>query len=355
LQSTVKAYGKILVFGAYAILEPGNIGLVVNIDKGTTTTVKETQTGRMVVDLDDFEISIYTKVGEKLKLRKPEDTVFVKNAIEYSFRYLQHKNIKISDIHVINFNDPEFYSKKKLKTGLGSSATCTVSTVASVLNMHGINNKDAVYKIAQYSHYISQGNVGSGFDISAACFGSHFFNSGKINMPEDFIKYLNSEDNIEKESFNWPHMLMPILVFTGKSASTPELVKKVLEFKNNNQVEYSRFMKNYNEINLDLKNAFDQMDPDNIKAHLEKSWSLRKHLGALANAPIEDDKITRLITEMKFNGAFTAGLLGAGGGDSIMAICLSEEDKLNLSNFLRKKHLQVIDNVELVNMPYDIN
>lgn len=75
------------------------------------------------------------------------------------------------------------------KTGLGSSAAMTTSVVAALLHYLGVvnlpfsakslpegntNNSDLdlVHVMAQSAHCIAQGKIGSGFDVSAAVYGS---------------------------------------------------------------------------------------------------------------------------------------------------------------------------------------
>ncbi|MBN2368399.1 hypothetical protein JXC34_05255 [Candidatus Woesearchaeota archaeon] len=354
MQSAAKAYGKLLVFGAYSILEPGNIGLVVNIDKGTTTSLQETHEGRIVIDLENFEIDVYGVLEDgRLKLKQnPEIITFVKNSVEYSFRYLNKKGVKLRDIRLISYNDPEM-QLKNIKTGFGSSATSTVSAVAAVLSLHDVDDRDAVYKISRYAHYKSQGDLGSGFDISSSCYGSHFFMSEDLKF-DDFDRFMSEDISLLKQSFDWPYFLHPVLVFTGQSASTTELVRKVLEFRNHHPEKYASYMKEYNENNIALRIAFEEHHKEKIKILLEKSWHYRKLLGEMAKAPVEPDKYTRLMNEMKEHGAFTAGLVGAGGGDSILALCTTEPEKKKFMDFLNRKKLTVLDNVNIVNKGYEI-
>lgn len=70
------------------------------------------------------------------------------------------------------------------KTGLGSSAAMTTAVVAALLHYLGIVNLsssidqqhdgdlDMVHMIAQSAHCITQGKIGSGFDVSSAVYGS---------------------------------------------------------------------------------------------------------------------------------------------------------------------------------------
>jgi phosphomevalonate kinase len=69
------------------------------------------------------------------------------------------------------------------KTGLGSSAALITSLVSSLLLHFSVisredftegtsGGKNMAHNIAQFVHCLAQGKVGSGFDVSAAVFGS---------------------------------------------------------------------------------------------------------------------------------------------------------------------------------------
>lgn len=66
------------------------------------------------------------------------------------------------------------------KTGLGSSAAM-VTSLSSALLLHLVpslsstrtDTKRLLHNLAQYVHSLAQGKVGSGFDVSAAVWGSH--------------------------------------------------------------------------------------------------------------------------------------------------------------------------------------
>ncbi|MEM2131375.1 MAG: hypothetical protein QXR96_02545 [Candidatus Woesearchaeota archaeon] len=349
----VKSYGKILIFGAYSILERGNLGYVATIDKGNITEVKETDSGKIVIDLKNFQISINGIYKNNFfQLEKENDSlVYIKNAINYSFQYLSFKKIKIKNIILTSVNEPEFNIKNQ-KTGLGSSSCSVVSAVSAILALHDITDRNIVFKISRYAHFKAQNNLGSGYDIAASCFGSHFFISDTLNSNMDFFQYLKKEDNYIKKEFEFPYLLQPILILLKRQVSTKEFIKKVFNFKEKNPKKYESFIFEYNQINNKIKDAFEYNDLKKIKDLLEESWKKRKELGIMAKIDIEKDNETKLINNLKKNGAFTAGIIGA-GGDSILALCLSKYDKDKLCNYLDEYSIDFI-NLNFENKGYEI-
>jgi phosphomevalonate kinase len=112
---------------------------------------------------------------------------------------------------------------KILKTGLGSSAALVTSLVAALCHAHGSttaaaatatttdilakgeddNNDDAknndtstniIHNLAQICHCHAQGKVGSGFDVSSACHGSHVYQRFPASILASLLTRLDAND-----------------------------------------------------------------------------------------------------------------------------------------------------------------
>lgn len=152
---------------------------------------------------------------------------------------------------------PKFYANKKTKlhkTGLGSSAALVTSLVACVLCHLKVvdlssEGKEFIHRLAQFCHCLSQGKVGSGFDVSSATFGSQKYTRFSPNLLKNILdKIIRLECNCElaKElnstlvSKAWDHKhvkfsLPPdfhLVVGDVKGGSeTPSMVSKVLKWR----------------------------------------------------------------------------------------------------------------------------
>ena len=236
--TTVSAPGKILLAGGYLVLESPNVGVVIAVDKRFYTTV------HLLRSQDEKKtIQIHVKspqFGEEWKYSLDKETLsltadptnrsqnyFVEKTLRVSLLYLMQNKASTGNICELCLTiqaDNDFYSLvphleernldcnlehalklpsflpaakdketgKIFKTGLGSSA-CLVTSLVGAL-CHALGKPDLIFNLAQISHCHAQGKVGSGFDVSAACNGSHVYTRFPKEDLADLLVLLDRED-----------------------------------------------------------------------------------------------------------------------------------------------------------------
>ena len=209
---------------------------------------------------------------------------------------------------------PPFQPAGEHKTGMGSSAALVTSLVASLLHYFDMmtDQKTVVHNLAQTAHSLAQGKIGSGFDVSAAVYGSQIYSrfSQSIIQPllkeftgdivEISVSFANSLtacihddwDTIQKP-FDLPYGIEIIMADVCGGSESPSMARKVLqwhkEYKtkdstnndddddDNNDDDYWEGLK---KINLELNALFQQlkatMDTMNIQELNELLSSLSK-------------------------------------------------------------------------------
>lgn len=281
------------------------------------------------------------------------------------------------------------------KTGLGSSAAMTTSVIAALLHYLGVvslqfsakglpkgntNNSDMdlVHVIAQSAHCIAQGKIGSGFDVSAAVYGSQRYVRfspavlssaqvmGEMHLPEVVADILKEKWDHEKFPFSLPPLMTLLLGEPGiGGSSTPSMVGSVKQWQKSdpqNSLETWKKLAHANSVlEAQLKSlnklAEDQWEnykhtiavcsgcgherwielvADQHQESIVKSLlgardaflNIRFHMqqmGKAAGVPIEPESQTQLLdATMNIGGVLLAGVPGAGGYDAVFAIILGE-------------------------------
>ncbi|KAI0356290.1 Phosphomevalonate kinase [Trametes cingulata] len=174
--------------------------------------------------------------------------------------------VRIADVH---------------KTGLGSSAALITSLVSGLLLHLNVIPADSfsteggtasasegrklAHNLAQYVHCLAQGKVGSGFDVSAAVFGSQIYTrfdpavleplmSENTSYQElhPIISPSNPAWNYRVEPFKLPPQTRLMLADVDAGSDTPSLVGKVLKWRKENSEEAKRLWDTIDRLNQSL-------------------------------------------------------------------------------------------------------
>jgi phosphomevalonate kinase len=262
---------------------------------------------------------------------------------------------------------PAFMKPQKIsKTGLGSSATLVTSLVGALMaylgGMHvprGNRERKApspsdkasvqtIHRLAQLCHVVAQGKVGSGFDVSAAVFGSisyeryspallsRFIGNGQAPPTcDDIAAVVGAHSSVDAwdhgaEPFGLPDGLEIVLGDIAQGSSTPSMVRRVKAWRKNNAGSDALWfaLRNANEVvkaglsalreqgNRRAVETRDQICKDFLEVR-----KLLKRMGTGAGVGIEPGAQTSLCdATMGLDGVLMCGVPGAGGNDAVFAI-----------------------------------
>ncbi|MBI5224810.1 hypothetical protein HY989_02980 [Candidatus Micrarchaeota archaeon] len=352
MEFCASAPGKILWLGGYSVLEKGNVSLVTAIDKRVFAKAEKLQGGAVEFILPQFKVKVEGKlINGKIFLEGKgpfEKAKFVIEAANACVRYLGANTL---GFRLTTISDKAFGQGKK--TGLGSSAAVTVAAVSAILGLNGYNLTDDKAKIlinnlSQFAHSVSQGKVGSGFDVASAVFGTIKYSrySPKIldgvSSNGDFYFKTQIQKNWDYSiiPISLPKNFIPVIASTNSPTSTTEMVRKINQYKETDGL-YFETMEKINSANVQaIQNLGNS---EKFLKYFEDGRRLTKMLGDLSGADVEGPKYFALISKSLSNGAYVCKLPGAGGGDSIAAICLSDKNASKLANFWEKQGMDVLD------------
>ncbi|KAH9920041.1 ribosomal protein S5 domain 2-type protein [Fomitopsis serialis] len=283
------------------------------------------------------------------------------------------------------------------KTGLGSSAALITSLVSSLLvhlrvipsdsfagdaeggTVSASDGRKLAHNLAQYVHCLAQGKVGSGFDVSAAVFGSQLytrFDPGVIaplmsdNVTVKLLPTIstsNKEWNHRVEPFRLPPLTRLMLADVDAGSDTPSLVGKVLKWRKEDSGTANDLWNALDKVNhafsktlLTLSDLHAQDTKTYAKAvkylstlqtvqwlvnpnisggdqeimeafaqahqYSEDVRAKMREMGTLSGVPIEPPEQTELLNAcVSGAGVIGGGVPGAGGYDAIWLLVLDPE------------------------------
>ncbi|KAL9811959.1 Phosphomevalonate kinase, peroxisomal [Arabidopsis thaliana] len=434
------APGKVLMTGGYLVLEKSNAGLVLSTNARFYAIVKpineEVKPESWAWKWTDVKLtspqlsreSMYKLSLNHLTLQSVDSrNPFVEHAIQYAIaaahlatekdKEALHKLLLQGNLQIelaglpltpeslgtlapfasITFNATEsngVNSKPEVaKTGLGSSAAMTTAVVAAMLHYLGVvdlsnpckegkfgcSDLDVIHMIAQTSHCLAQGKVGSGFDVSCAVYGSQryvrfspevlsFAQVAVTGLPLNEVigTILKGKWDNERTEFSLPPLMNLFLGEPGSGgSSTPSMVGAVKKWQMSDPEKARENWQKLSDANLELEtklNVLSKLAKDHWDVYLgvikscsvltSEKWVLHatepineaiikelleareamlrikilmRQMGEAASVPIEPESQTQLLdSTMNAEGVLLAGVPGAGGFDAIFAITLGD-------------------------------
>ena len=353
----VSAPGKLMLSGEWSVLEKGAPCIVLAINKKAYASVKES--GETIVRLKSLGVETKAVIsGTKINFKSEDDKLlFTQHATETVLKYLKGGGIKTKNFELETWSDSmevEVRGEKK-KVGFGSSAAATVAITGALLRLHGIGietgeEKNVLFKLSIVAHYFAQGKIGSGFDVAASTFGGALIY--RRFDAEWLQKELRGKSVHEVANEKWPGLeyrnlklpkKMVIMVgFTGRSASTKELVQKINEFKKQKPGKYEKIISGIKEVTVQLAEAIGKSDEKKIVCLIDANRELLSRLSEESEANLEISE-HRKMSEIAAKHGAVAKFSGAGGGDSGIGITFDKRRAEKIILEWEKNGITLID------------
>ena len=332
-ESVGEGHSKCLILGGYLVLDNKNTGVVLSLEPKIKCISKK------IVDAENSYFTVHVNVlpyNYTLKLRESdwtEPSSFVNKFERYILGSLHvfFKKYPIPDFSISMqiIGDPEFYNENG-KVGLGSSSATTVSIIKSLFGLFDPNlenPEEKIFKFSSVAHSITQGNVGSCFDISCAIWGSQIF---RRPSPE-FINFDRIDDKWDYEvipqrsSKSSIHVLLLSTPFAG--SGTPGLVRQFL-LKSKGDPEL------YEKLRFNVSLASEALFSYDITRIRSTFKTVRNTLIEITNkwgVPVVPIQVEKIAEEAEsIDSVIVSVIPGAGGFDSIAV--LAEHPNIDFSS-----------------------
>ncbi len=317
-----KAPGKLILLGEYAVLR-GAPALVMAVNRHAHVYLQPSPNGHIVITAPDVglkEVLLSLQDDNTLRFIRAtpaemQQAKFLKAALETVANHYPMSPVALT-ISTAEF----FYENTTTKLGLGSSAAVTVATIAALLQFiqKSKAEKDAfkfqIMEMALAAHRRAQGKQGSGVDIAASTFGGMLTYRMPVvptQMPPEIVQVKQ------------PDTLFMRFVWTGRAASTTQLVQQVQHFREQNPTRFNQLMGELIYLAEQGSAAFQRGDVQAFLEIVQEYFTILKELSEASGAPIISPEHQQ-IAEVARKHQVAYKPSGAGEGD--FGILFSENE-----------------------------
>ena len=344
----IKTPGKLMVAGEFAVLEKGYPLLVMAVDRYVYTTIEDHSTYTFTSENFDLHDLTWHFNGKQVIFDEYSPRLkFVTSAITTVLTYLKEKEIDTTpfSLSVRSELDDE---KTGAKYGLGSSAAVVTSVITAILEkfLFYRPSRNLIFKLSAIAHVRTQGS-GSGADIAASTYGGLIyyksFQAGwlkhELKNTDQIIPVLQKKWRyLHIKQVSFPSNITVCIGWTGKPASTKNLVREISKLKQKNLQAYEQFLQDSKDAVDVMLESIKQNDREKFLDGITLNREALRTLGKVADVPIETEKLAILSEAAEqLNGA--GKLSGAGGGDCGLAFLRSEENLPNLYEIWKRNDI----------------
>jgi mevalonate kinase len=308
---TISAPGKLMLFGEHAVVY-GHPCIVTTV--GTRVSVSTSVVDGNIFFLDAPEVGIraysksMTDVGNG---DVPEEARYIETTLQHFLkRYPVQNGIRMQ-------THADFSSQ----IGFGSSSATVVSTLCALVKLFAVSvSEKELFIMARDIVTQIQGRA-SGFDVAAAIWGNTIF-------------FSKNGEVIEPLSVS----SIPLIIgYTGVKADTKTLVEMVGQKMQRYPEKVDRIFQAIDKIVVEVKQQMIDGDWQRVGKLMDFNQEYLRDIG------VSTEKLETLISAAKKAGATGAKLSGAGGGDCMIALYDTNENKRKISLAITGAGGMVID------------
>lgn len=265
--ATLTVPGNLLLFGEYAVLEQGGLGLACAVAPHVRTHLEPAS--RFSVEGQLGARSIGWRPGDD-----SDDSELLHKVGQFLVEQLAARGVDLPAFETrVVINSSEFMGASGNKRGFGSSAAATVALCTTACELAAIDDEETRFELAVGAHRFAQGGRGSGYDIAASFFGGiGLFRGGE--RPE-----------YERVELDWLPELS--LLEMGSPASTAHALYRYAAWKAGHADEAVRFLQKSNSLISALVRSSNW---EEAKPYVGELTELGRSLGRQIDIPAEPDE-----------------------------------------------------------------
>lgn len=307
------APGKLLIAGEYAVLEgAAAIAMAVDVRAHASVALVTGQGSRLIIPDDGLSFNFRSN-KQGFHWQKDNEPGHRASVLEAVTTILTEQSL-LPDTGLppvdITLTTADFYTRNekgdRIKLGLGSSAAIVVALCDALLRTIGATNVDQprLLQLCCDAHRRFQRDAGSGIDVMTSLMG------GIIARPEKSA----TDTPHEIKSLDWPKGLQVLVVWSGISASTPQLLTRFTDFANQNPQKYRDHIDQLRADAATLLAAWPAGNPADILKSLQAYGDGLLALDHEADIGIYSPEHQQL-RQLAFDHGVVYKPSGAGGGD----------------------------------------
>lgn len=339
--------GKLFIAGEYAITEPGNLAILIGVDKYITLTLEKSPSKGSIKIYDEEAMFWDRKEGTMIFETFDNRLGYILAGINIVEEYARELKIDLSKFHIKV--ETELESAEGNKYGLGSSGAVTIATTKALCEYYNIPvTKEELFKLSALANLAINPNSSCG-DLAASIYGGWVIYKSfdrdwlLVKQKENSIKDLLAKEwkHLSIENLDPPEGLNLAIGWTGSPASTVSLVGEINKRKLELEKVYNEFLKRSKDCLKNMMAAFQNKDVREIQRQIKVNRELLVDLGKNFGVEIETEKL-KILSNLALKHGGSAKSSGAGGGDCGIAVFEGEKNLDELIEDWRKEGIHYL-------------